>query len=149
MLPSLRVIGLEPFEDFLRVVQDGGGRIERDRLAGAHLRIVPAAVLRPADGHHVIGEDTAEARILQQLGPRIGCDGLARRRCGKTRSSRTSDGRSSDLVLFSVPGPGVLPRRPSLGYCLACPAHLRLPDRGLDRHGGFRARSFRESVPLE
>ena len=65
-----QVIGLEALEDFLPVVQHGGRGIERDRLAGAHFRVVPAAVLRPANGHHVIGEDAAETRILQQLGAR-------------------------------------------------------------------------------
>ena len=66
------VIGLQSLEYFLAVVQDGGGRIEGDRRAGAHLGVVPAATLRPADRHHVIREDLAEARILQQGRPYVG-----------------------------------------------------------------------------
>ena len=40
--PSAVAIGLQPFEDFLGVVQDGGGRIHRDRRARLDPRIVPA-----------------------------------------------------------------------------------------------------------
>src|SRR5947207_11792696 len=35
------IISLQPLEYFLTVVQHGGGRIERNRRAGAHLRIMP------------------------------------------------------------------------------------------------------------
>src|SRR5262249_58755934 len=60
-------------------MQDGGGRIERDRRTGAHLGVVPAAILRPADRHHMICEDLAEARILQQLRPHLGLHRPVRR----------------------------------------------------------------------
>ena len=40
--------------------------------ARAHLGVVPTAILRPADRHHVIYEDLAEAWILQQVRPYVG-----------------------------------------------------------------------------
>ena len=73
------LVGLQPFENFLGVVQDGAGRIERE--VGAHLdaRLIPAALgLVVADDRHVIGEDASEAGVDQLgdpvlLGSRIGC----------------------------------------------------------------------------
>jgi hypothetical protein len=70
----LGAIGFQPFEDFLRVVQDSGGRIHRDRRARLDACVVPAFRLVIADGHHVVGEHAAEARILQKLGALVGRD---------------------------------------------------------------------------
>jgi hypothetical protein len=61
-------------EDFLRVMQDGRGGIHGDRCPWLDARIVPTLGLVIADGNHVIGEDPAEARILQQRGALIGGD---------------------------------------------------------------------------
>ena len=64
-------IGLQPLEDFLRVVQHRGRRIEREVGAGFDARGVPALVRAVADDRHVIGEHAAEARILE-LGGAVG-----------------------------------------------------------------------------
>ncbi len=68
-------IGLQTFENLLAVVQHRRGGIERDRLAGAQLRILPSAVPGPADRHHVVGEHAPEPRILEQSGTHVGGDG--------------------------------------------------------------------------
>ena len=61
-------IGLEPFEDLLRIVQHARCGIEADRLARAEDGGLPAAQrLVIVDHHHVIGEHGAEARIGDQL----------------------------------------------------------------------------------
>jgi hypothetical protein len=57
-----QAIGLEPFEDFLRVMQYRCRRIERDRTTRTEHGVVPADTLVPVDHHHVIGEDLAEPR---------------------------------------------------------------------------------------
>jgi len=57
------LVGLEAFENLLRVVQDGCGRIEREIRAGFDARAVPALRLIVADHSHVIGENPAEARV--------------------------------------------------------------------------------------
>jgi hypothetical protein len=130
----LQGIGFETLEDFLPVVQHGGRGIEGDRLAGAHLRVVPATVLGPADGHHMVGEDTAETGVLQEFGAGGGCDGLARRLTGK--------GEGVDLRMGVHRSGPASPKPPALclashlwGILLTRPAHLRLPDQGLDRRG--------------
>src|SRR5213076_231051 len=58
-------VGLEAFENLLRVVQDGCGRIEREIRAGFDARAMPALGLVVADDRHVIGENPAEARIRE------------------------------------------------------------------------------------
>src|SRR3984893_11116158 len=57
------LVGLEAFENLLRIVQDGCGRIEREIRAGFDARAMPA--LRPivADHSHVISENPTEARV--------------------------------------------------------------------------------------
>ena len=77
----LETIGLEALENLLGVVQHGARRIEDERLARPELRVAPAALLRPADGRHVIGEDSAEAGILEHRRPDARRD---RRRMGAT-----------------------------------------------------------------
>ena len=129
------VIGLEALEDFLPVVQHGGGGIERDRFTRAHLRVVPAAVLGPADGDHVIGEDLAEPGVLQHLGARSVAHGLAGRLAGKGDRLESSDGRSSrsSCLRRSAFGRGGfafhVPDQAFLGYVLARSAPTRLADR--------------------
>ena len=59
------LVGLEAFENLLRVVQHGQGRIEREIGAGFDPRAMPALGLIVADHRHVIGEDPAEARVHQ------------------------------------------------------------------------------------
>ena len=44
-------------------VQDGGGRIERDRPIGLDPRIVPALLLLEIGQEHVIGEELAKAQL--------------------------------------------------------------------------------------
>ena len=56
-------IGLEPLEDFLRIVEHGRCRIEAERLARANLRAVPAATLFPLDRDHMVRKGGAKARI--------------------------------------------------------------------------------------
>src|ERR1700682_6066049 len=56
-------VGLEAFENLLRVVQDGWGRIEREIRAGFDARAMPALRLIVADQSHVIGENPAEAGV--------------------------------------------------------------------------------------
>jgi hypothetical protein len=58
-------IGLQPLEDLLRVVEHHGRRIELQVGARADLRVVPASLVGVSDGHHMIGEVPAPARILQ------------------------------------------------------------------------------------
>ena len=77
-----RAIGLQPLEDFLGVVQDGRGGVHRDRRARFDPRIVPAFGLVVPDGHHMVGENAAEARILEQLRALVGGK---RRRVGDVR----------------------------------------------------------------
>ena len=67
-------VGLQPLEDLLRVVQDRRGRIHRDRRARLDLGVIPALGLMIADGDHVVGEDPAEARILEQFRALLGGD---------------------------------------------------------------------------
>ena len=57
------LVGLEAFENLLRVVQHGRRRIEREIGAGFDPRVMPALGLVVADDRHVIGEDPAEARV--------------------------------------------------------------------------------------
>ncbi len=57
-------IGLEPFENLLRVMQDGRCGIEREIRAGFDARAMPAVGLIVADDGHVIGENPAEAGSL-------------------------------------------------------------------------------------
>ena len=59
------LVGLETFENLLRVVQDGAGRIERKIRAGFDARAVPALRLIVADQRHVIAENPAEARVFE------------------------------------------------------------------------------------
>ena len=54
-------IGLQPFEDFLRIMEHSCRRIERQRLTRRHLCIIPALAFRIADSDHMIGKDFAEA----------------------------------------------------------------------------------------
>ena len=63
-----RAIGLEAFENLLRIMKHGAGRIELDRAARLDTRIVPAPALRIADDRHVIGEHLAETRIGEERG---------------------------------------------------------------------------------
>ena len=57
------LVGLEAFKDFLRVVQHGQGRIEREIGAEFDPRVMPALRLVVADHGHVIGENAAEAGV--------------------------------------------------------------------------------------
>ena len=68
-------VGFEPLEDFLRVMEHGGGRIERDGDARADHRIVPAFCLAPFNRHHMVGEIGAKARIGQHRGAGVGRGG--------------------------------------------------------------------------
>jgi hypothetical protein len=52
-------------------VQHGGGRIEREIGAGFNTRAVPALRLIVTDHGHVIGENPAEARILELCRARL------------------------------------------------------------------------------
>ncbi|SKF62199.1 Uncharacterised protein [Mycobacteroides abscessus subsp. abscessus] len=64
----VEAVGLEAFEDLLRVVQHRRGRMHGDRAGGNDPVIVPAAALLPVDQHHVVGEVRPETRIGHDLG---------------------------------------------------------------------------------
>ena len=91
------LVGLEAFENLLRVVQHGGGRIEREIRAGFDARAMPALRLVVADHRHVIGEDPAEARILQQL-----------RRAHPSRTRVAAPGCISNFKLMLLVAPFIL-----------------------------------------
>ncbi len=59
---------LESFEDRLRVVKDGDGRIELQGRVSANLGVMPAVLAVPGDANHMLGEDAAKTRIGE--GPR-------------------------------------------------------------------------------
>src|SRR5262249_5149678 len=67
---------LEPLEEPLAVVQDGGRRVERERAIGLDSRVVPALLLFEVHDEHVVGEELTEPQ-LAVLGL-----GLPRRRLG-------------------------------------------------------------------
>jgi hypothetical protein len=50
-------------------VEDRGGRVERERAVRLELAVVPAALGRPAQGDHMIGEDLTEPRVRQYPHP--------------------------------------------------------------------------------
>ena len=58
-------VGLEALEELLAVVEHLGGRVEGERAVRLKLAVVPAALLRPAQRDHVVGEDLTEPRRLQ------------------------------------------------------------------------------------
>ena len=60
-------ICFQPLEDFLGVVQDGGGRIEGEGRSRRDFRCVPALFLIPADDGHVVGKQRAESKVLKGL----------------------------------------------------------------------------------
>src|SRR5262249_2300218 len=51
----------------LAVVEHRRGRVERERAVRLELAVVPAALRRPAQRDHVIGEELTEPRRLQNL----------------------------------------------------------------------------------
>ena len=53
-------VGLEPFEDLLPVVQDGGRGVELQRTVLLHAAVGPASLGRPPDACHVVREHGAE-----------------------------------------------------------------------------------------
>ncbi len=59
------LVGFHPFENFLRVMQDGRGRIERNRLSRADARIEPPFSFGIIDHDHVIGKQRPETGIDQ------------------------------------------------------------------------------------
>ena len=62
------LVRLHAFEDFLRVMQHGRRGIEADRVPRAEYRLMPATAIRIVIDHdHVIGEQFAEAGVLQGL----------------------------------------------------------------------------------
>ena len=65
--PVLLAIGFHPLEDFLRIMQDRAGRIERQRAVGHHARVVPAFAFGPFDRDHMVRETGAKAGIAQDL----------------------------------------------------------------------------------
>src|SRR5258708_28893430 len=50
-------------------MKDRGCRVQRDRSVGLDPRVLPAPVLSPPDGRHVIGEYAAKPGSYQQLRP--------------------------------------------------------------------------------
>ena len=60
-------VGLDPLEDLLPVVQDGGGGGHREVPVGRDLVIGPAHAARPAGVRHVVGEDAPEVEVGQGL----------------------------------------------------------------------------------
>ena len=87
-------VGLETLEDLLRVVQDLGRRVERERRVRDELGVVPAAALGPLDGHHVVGEVAAE--------PGVGQDRLPLRVGQRVRGGLELDrGRRHECVSFT------------------------------------------------
>src|SRR6202012_510114 len=73
------LVGLEAFENLLRVVQDGERRIEREIGAGFDPRAMPALLLVIMDYRHVLGEDPAEARVLKPRRALLLRNGIRRR----------------------------------------------------------------------
>ncbi|WP_244537992.1 hypothetical protein [Mesorhizobium sp. YR577] len=61
-----QAVGLEPLKNLRSVMERDGRRIKIERLAGFDLPVMPPLCCRVSDCHHVIGENPAESRILQQ-----------------------------------------------------------------------------------
>ncbi len=81
----LKPVSLHAFEDFLRIMQHGAGRIELKRLTRADRMAVPPMPFGVADCHHMIGEQAAETRILQQYRALVSRHSLAAGVDGKAR----------------------------------------------------------------
>src|SRR5690606_17592400 len=65
--PVVEPVGLQSFEDFLRIMQHRGRWIEADRLARAERRVVPAFAFGPVDRDHVVGKQRAESGVGNRL----------------------------------------------------------------------------------
>ena len=97
-------VGLQPLEDLLRVVQDRRGRIHRDRRARLDLGVIPALGLMIADGDHVVGEDPAEARILEQFRALLGGDRRRMRNAGELKRGHCLGHFSLEYFSHSITG---------------------------------------------
>ena len=60
-------VGLDALEDGLAVVENIGSRVHAKRRVRAHLSVVPAVLLVPVNGDHVVGEVLTKARVLENL----------------------------------------------------------------------------------
>lgn len=83
------------------VVKGGAGRVQREVLEGFDLRRLPAGLLRPADGQHVVGEVLAEqqrGRVGLGLACCVPLDGeircLRRRRTSRAESGNVDESRA-------------------------------------------------------
>ena len=61
-------VGLHALEDLLRVVQDGGRGVQRERGVRRDAGVVPALLGGPLGDEHVVGEVPAEAGGREDLG---------------------------------------------------------------------------------
>ena len=103
----IQAIGLQPFENLLRIMQHRGGGIDRHRRARGDDGVVPALPLGVADHRHMVGEDAAEPRIDQ---PRRALVGVHRRGAGiEAKSGRP--GRRRRIHLISLRHQGLQTRR--------------------------------------
>ena len=111
-------VRLQPFEDLLAVVQDGGRGVEHERAVRLELAVVPALIGRPAQRDHVVGKYLPETGRLEQTGPDVVRDTTlggvhieADRRCRAgvhRRSSLTRAGRRCPVRHVTVPADGPL-----------------------------------------
>ena len=60
-------VGLEPFKDFLTVVEHRGCWVERKWTVWLHVCTVPALVDGPVNGDHVVSEMLTEARVRKDF----------------------------------------------------------------------------------
>ena len=60
-------VGLQALEDLLGVVEHRGGGVQGQRAVGLEPAVMPAALRRPPQGDHVVGEDLAETGCREQF----------------------------------------------------------------------------------
>ena len=67
-------VGLQTFEAFLSIVQNGCARIHLQRRIRLDAAVSPAFALGPSHVGHVVGEDLTECRLVDELlALRVGC----------------------------------------------------------------------------
>ena len=67
-------VGLQTFEAFLSIVQNGCARIHLQRRIRLDAAVSPAFALGPSHVGHVVGEDLTECRLVDEFGTfGVGC----------------------------------------------------------------------------
>ena len=93
------LVGLQPFEDLLRIVQHRSARIELERRVRLDAAVVPPLALGPGDVGHVVREDLSERRLVDELLP-LGVRGRVVVRQHGERFGELIQRRGIMMVLF-------------------------------------------------